>query len=524
MVKDLLKIKNLTLSYEKNNREFPVFKDFSLNFPKGKKIVLLGESGSGKSTLAKVITGLLPPSAQVKSGTLQIEDFSIDLRKGFLHWHRLRGKKISMIFQDAQEALNPVMTVYEHFKDLLLFHGVMEEKEIRPAAQKLLEKLMIQDPQRVLDSYSFELSGGMCQRVCIALCISLEPEMILADEPTSALDVISENEVLHSLKYLTEQSVLMITHDISAACRLADEIFVLNKGVLCEKANPQDLLDDPVDPYTKKLIDSYKSLGKISFEQDINSEKTILEINHLSKSYVKGKKTLKEIDFHLRQGEIFGLLGESGCGKSTLSRCILGLEKVDEGEILFENENLLTMSRKKRRSLSPKIQMIFQDARGSLNPRYSILEIVQEPLFYNKIGKKETRKQKALELLRLVGLQEETFSSRPPQLSTGQCQRVGIARALMTNPEILICDEPISSLDVTTQLQILQLLMDLKMEFGLTLILISHNFRLLRNLCHRIAVMEEGRLLQIDSGEHLIQSKQSYVEKILQASLLPLDA
>ncbi|NLN96919.1 MAG: ABC transporter ATP-binding protein [Eubacteriaceae bacterium] len=515
----IISIKDLSLAYKKEKEITQIFEDFHLDIYPGEKIVLLGESGSGKSTLARVLTGLLPPSARISSGDLVLQDIHLDLNKKFMHWNKIRGKRISMIFQDAMEALNPVITVYDHFKDLLLHHKIVPEKEVRSFAKKILKQLRFEDPEHILESYSFELSGGMCQRICIALCVSLEPEIIIADEPTSALDIINQMEVLKALKSLEGQTVFMITHDISSASMLADRIIILQKGVICESGSRREIIGHPQDPYTRKLIDAYAAVENIQRRKNPEHGEVILQVKDLQKTYGRHKKVLDNLYFSLRKGEVFGILGESGCGKSTLSRCILGLEPVGHGEIMYRDANLLNLNTKARRQLSPQIQMVFQEARGCLHPNYPILKIVQEPLVYNKLYDPSTREQMAKEMLERVGIAEELYERRPPQLSTGQCQRVGIARALITKPEILICDEPISALDVPLQLQILDLLMQLKKEFDLTVILISHDFRVLKNISDTIGVMYEGRFVEITTNpSELINSQNPYVQKLVQAS------
>ncbi|MDO5725330.1 MAG: ABC transporter ATP-binding protein [Tissierellia bacterium] len=492
MKETILSINNLTLNYIKDGRHVKVYDDFSLNIERGKTVTLLGESGSGKSTLAKVVTGLLPPSAKILSGNMKLLDQNIAITSKFLHWNKIRGSKIAMIFQDAIQSLNPVSTIYKHFEELLLFHKICQKSEVRIRASQLLKELRIEDTDRVLDAYPFELSGGMCQRVCIAMCLSLEPEILIADEPTSALDVFSAKKVIEALESLKGVSVLLITHDISVAKRASDYIYVIEKGRICENGTVLEILQNPKQAYTKSLVNSYRQLEEIKVPWQENKNK-ILQIKNVTKSYDGKKNIIDDLSFDIYEGEVFGIIGESGCGKSTLARSIIGLEQIKTGEIIYKNQNLLKMNSKKRRAYSKEIQMIFQDSRAVLNPRATVLELVCEPLNYNKIANHEEKIKMAKEILNRVGITKDLHKAKPPALSTGQCQRVSIARALVMKPKILICDEAVSALDVNIQLQILKLIAKLKTEFNLTILMITHDLRIVKNFCSRVATMKAGK-------------------------------
>ena len=517
----VISIKDLTLDYTKDKKAFRVFENFSLDIKRGEKIVLLGESGSGKSTLAKALLGLLPQGASIKSGWLYMDEWKIPLYQKFRFWNKIRGTKATMIYQDASEALNPMKTVYRHFLDLLLYHRIAKKEEVYDIARELLKDFLFDNPDKVLSSYAFELSGGMCQRVCIALCVSLKPDIIIADEPTSALDVISQYEVLNALKSLNGQTVLMITHDIAAADMLADRIVVLKEGRICEDSPKTELLNKPKHQYTKNMISSYLAIDKIKYDKIQAGSGNELEIKALRKSYGEKREIIDNLNVEIKRGEIFSILGISGCGKSTLSRCIMGLETNTEGEIIYNGINLLKLKSSERRKLAPKIQIVFQEARGSLNPNVTALNIVQEPLIYHRLYDKESREKMAKKLLYMVGIEDEMFNSKPMQLSTGQCQRIGIARALIMKPEILICDEAVSSLDVTLQVQILELLIKLKKEFNLTIIMISHDFRVLKNISDHIAVMHEGQFIEVhDNAKGIINSSNPYTRKLINSTHL----
>ncbi len=350
------------------------------------------------------------------------------------------------------------------------------------------------------------------------MCLCLNPVLLIADEPTSALDVLSSYEVIETLRNLEGISILLITHDISVAEKVADRILVLNKGEICEGAETEVILNSPQNDYTKSLIDSYNAIPYINQETEKSIKPDpVLKICRLSKNYGHSE-ILKDIDLEVNRDEILGIIGESGCGKSTLSRCIMGLEDSVEGEIFYNDMDLLKLKIRERRKFSPEIQMIFQNSRAVLNPRRKIIDIVQEPLVYNGMHK-GNREEMAKTALKDVGIDESMYRSKPTELSTGQCQRVAIARALVTRPKILICDEAVSSLDINIQVQILKLLVDLKKRYGLTIIMISHDIRVLQHYCSRIAIMKDARILEIVDEQILSDgSIHPYTKKLMDVS------
>ncbi len=514
----VVKIENLTLSYVTDKRVVNVYENFSLVISENEKIALIGQSGNGKSTLAKFLTGILPKSAVIKGGTYSLEGVDIFKKEKFLELNKVRGSKIAFIFQDATESLNPIQTIGRHFEELLGFHQICEKEEVRSLAIEKLESLLIKDAEKVYDSYPHQLSGGMCQRVCIAMCLCLDPILLIGDEPTSSLDVLSAYEVIENLRNLEGISVLLITHDISVAAKVADRILVLDKGEICEDAPTQILLAAPKHEYTKSLIDSYNEIPNVNEMGGETIEPSpILRISGVSKSY-GSFRVLSDINLEVYRNEILGIIGESGCGKSTLSRCIMGVEENVAGEIFYEDVDLLKLKVRKRRKFSPEIQMIFQNSRAVLNPRRKVLDIVQEPLFYNGLYKGH-REEMAMALLGDVGIDESMYYVRPTELSTGQCQRVAIARALVSKPKILICDEAVSSLDINIQLQILKLLLELKVRYNLTIIMVSHDIRVLQNYCNRIAIMKDSRILEIVDNNSLSKGLvHPYTENLLNVS------
>lgn len=518
MKEPTINIRDLTLSYVTGNRVVDVYKNFSLTVSANEKVALIGQSGNGKSTLAKFLTGILPKSAEINGGTYSLQGIDLFRKDKFFDLNKVRGSKIAFIFQDAAESLNPILTIGRHFEEFLSFHRICDKSEVKSLAVKKLKSLLIKDAEKVYDSFPHQLSGGMCQRVCIAMCLCLNPVLLIADEPTSALDVLSSYEVIETLRNLEGISILLITHDISVAEKVADRILVLNKGEICEEAETEVILNSPQNDYTKSLIDSYNAIPYINQETEKSIKPDpVLKICRLSKNYGHSE-ILKDIDLEVNRDEILGIIGESGCGKSTLSRCIMGLEDSVEGEIFYKDMDLLKLKIRERRKFSPEIQMIFQNSRAVLNPRRKIIDIVQEPLVYN--GRhKGNREEMAKTALKDVGIDESMYRSKPTELSTGQCQRVAIARALVTRPKILICDEAVSSLDINIQVQILKLLVDLKKRYGLTIIMISHDIRVLQHYCSRIAIMKDARILEIVDEQILSDgSIHPYTKKLMDVS------
>jgi peptide/nickel transport system ATP-binding protein len=514
----VLTLENLNVRYIPHNRQKIVLDHISLVLRRGEVLALLGESGSGKTTCAKAMMGLLPPSAIVGSGVMRLGDQAVDLSNSSVDWQRIRGKEIAMIYQDAQLALNPMKTIHSHFRETLKFHKMGTPREIEDMSYHMLGLLNFPNPGNVLAAYPFQLSGGMCQRVCIALTLCLRPNILIADEPTSALDVISQKEVLNVLKSVREKlhvAVLLITHDITAAYTASDRVIVLDKGTIVEEGLTGEVFSHPKSPYTKMLMRTWNLPQKQPPAKPVYQE-TILEVAQLQKAYRGNAKVLCDLDLNISKQEIIGVLGQSGCGKSTLAKCIVGLEKPGGGVIKFRGRDITNLKGKAKRELCRHIQIVFQDARASLNPGRNALQLVQEPLKYLHIGTAGERERKARFYLEQAGIDAETLTRRPPQLSTGQCQRIAIARALILEPEILICDEAVSSLDMKVRMQILDLLEDLHDKFGFSIIMISHDIRVVRCFCQTVAVMKDGCFCEISPTEQLLAgNKHEYTQSLL---------
>lgn len=518
----VLTVENLNVVYTKNNVRLNALKNLSFSLKKGEILALLGESGSGKSTCAKALLGLLPLSASIESGTLRLKgEKPLRLGDRAIFWQKYRGRRIAMIYQDSRLALNPVETIGSHFRRTMLFHKMGTREQIQNKSINTLKLLNFKDPEHILKCYPFELSGGMCQRVYTALVLCLDPEIIIADEPTSALDSVSQNEVLSLLKQVQKQfelSLILITHDIAAAYEISDRVMVLKNGSLKEEGRTQEVLLNPKNDYTKELIGArYLSLNREGKQKLISD--TLLKIENISKTYEKKKERQKALDclsLSLNKGETMGLLGFSGCGKSTLAKCITGLEAIDEGNIYYKEREISHLGKKERRQLCSSLQIVFQDARASLNPSRSAVQLVKEPLEYMGIGSKSEREKKARRYLYEVGIYDEAQDRRPMQLSTGQCQRVAIARALVVEPDLLICDEAVSALDMILQKQILCLLKRLQELWGFAVLMISHDIRVIRYFCQSTAVMMDGKILEKLPSEKLYESRNDCTRKLLE--------
>jgi peptide/nickel transport system ATP-binding protein len=362
----------------------------------------------------------------------------------------------------------------------------------------------------------------MCQRVCIALTLCLQPDILIADEPSSALDVISQKDVLNALKSIQEKlnlTVLLITHDMAVAQAVSERIIILEDGKIAEEGITAQVLSQPKSPYTRMLIQAW-NLPQEENSVQANHEDAILQVDRLYKTYQRNVKVLNDLNITIGKREIVGILGQSGCGKSTLAKCIAGLEKPSYGTIKFRGRDITNLKGKAGREICRHIQIVFQDARASLNPGRNALQLVQEPLNYLHIGAKNDRMEKAHFYLEQVGIDSETRNRRPPQLSTGQCQRIAIARALILEPEVLICDEAVSSLDMKVRIQILELLKELHGKFGFSIIMISHDIRVLRSFCQVAAVMKDGCFCEISPvGQLLAGNGHEYTRFLINSEL-----
>lgn len=489
-----LSVRHLTVSFQNEQGRYVALKDISFDLNAHDRLVILGESGSGKSTLVNTLMGLLPQHARIESGIVYFKGQMIDLTTKEVAKKGLSDLDVSLMFQDAKASLNPELTIYDQFKDYLLWHQLCRKDQVRSFATVSLESLGFTDPERILKAYPHELSGGMAQRVAMALLsIQSSDGLLIADEPTSALDVANGDKLLALLRDKLHQTQLMITHDLRVAKALATHILVLYQGRVQEIGRVEDVLYHPQSAYTATLMKENERMNQLTPPKLAEVSSTLLQVQGLTQSYNE-VAVLNDVNFTIAQGEIVGLLGPSGSGKSTIARSIMGLTNPEQGHIIYEGQDLLTMTRRQRRQLAPQIQMIFQHPRASLNPRYKVFDQVQEVLMNSRRYTKQEMRQRSMTYLKRVGLDEHLWYKRPPELSTGQCQRVAIVRAIVSHPKLLICDEAVASLDQMIQGHVLSLLLELKEELNLSILMISHDPRILNGLCHRILPLEQGSL------------------------------
>lgn len=517
----------------------------SFTLQKGEKLGLVGESGCGKSTMGKAAMGLLPKLTQIE-GKIEFQCKSIfGLNADALR--RFRGEVVGLVFQDPMTRLDPLMTIGEHCMETLQAHRrELSRKEAKNIAIKTLEKVKI--PPNRWGQYPHEFSGGMRQRVAMALALLLNPKMIIADEPTTALDVTVAAEILQELTRLCEEEemgLLLISHDLAMVGEYCDRLAVMNEGQIVEMGAMKDILNYPNHDYTKSLlkaalhvqVEEDEPINTETWEEDKPIKKPLLTVNHLRQYFtLEGNfiqqffskepdviKAVDDVSFELYSGEILGLVGESGCGKSTLSRSLLQLLKATSGSINFLGEELTQLSEQEMRLKRRELQMIFQDPNACLNPLMTVGESIADPLLIHQLATaKEAKKQvcKMLERVKLTPV-EDYYHRYPKELSGGQQQRVAIARALITKPKLVICDEPVSMLDASVQARVLDLMSELKNEFDLTYLFITHDLWVARFFCHRIAVMNQGKIVEIGETENIFREpSHPYTQKLLNAAPL----
>ncbi len=553
----LLKIENLSVDFTSDLGQTTALENISIEVSKGEIVAIVGESGSGKSITSLSVLQLIPsPPVLYKSGeiiaTINHSEVNI-LQADVSKLQQIRGNEIAMIFQEPMTSLNPVMTCGKQVTEAILIHKKISVSEAKKRTLGLFDKVRLPDVERIYNSYPHQLSGGQKQRVMIAMAMSCDPALLICDEPTTALDVTVQKNILQLIKELqvqNEMGVIFITHDLGVVGEIADRVVVMYKGKIVEQSTTNNIFSSPQHPYTKALLACRPALhpkgerlpvvsdfleGEREYEvRDMKYEvrdkkyyKVLLSVEGL-KVYFPSKKTflgkvtsytkaVDDVSFELYEGESLGLVGESGCGKSTLGRAILRLINPSEGKIIYKGEDLAKADGAKLIFLRKEMQIIFQDPYSSLNPRKTIGSAIAEPMKVHKIfATKNERKKKVIELLEKVGLKPEHYDRYPHEFSGGQRQRIVIARALALNPSFIVCDESVSALDVSVQAQVLNLLNDLKKEFNLTLIFISHDLSVVRYFSDRIIVMNKGKIEEIGAAEEVYQhSRSPYTKKLI---------
>jgi peptide/nickel transport system ATP-binding protein len=559
----LLQIKDLSVNFETEYETTSAIKNISFEINKGEIVAIVGESGSGKTVTSLSILQLLQsPPAKYASGEILFSKSgkkAVDLLQySEQEMRNIRGNEIAMIFQEPMSSLNPVQTCGSQVMESIQLHEKKNKDAARNKTVELFKQVQLPDPENIINRFPHQLSGGQKQRVMIAMAMSCNPSLLIADEPTTALDVTVQKTILQLIKNLQQQhemGVIYITHDLSLVAEIADKVVVMYKGAIVESGNVKDIFLNAQHPYTKALLacrpvlhSKGKRLPVVSdfLDNDVKTKsneqppidneekiadpgKSVLQVQNLKvyfpiKRNFFGKtrlefKAVDDVSFEIFKGETVGLVGESGCGKTTLGRALIRLIEPTSGNILFDGKDIAHIEKNEMRRMRKDIQIIFQDPYGSLNPRITIGSSIQEPMrIHGLLQSNKQRKEKVVELLEKVNLKAEYFNRYPHEFSGGQRQRICIARALGLNPQFLICDESVSALDVSVQAQVLNLLNDLKKEFGFTSVFISHDLAVVRYISDRIMVMSKGKIVETGTADEVyFHPKKEYTKKLIAA-------
>ncbi len=557
----LLQVRGLSIGFPRGDEVNQVLEDIDLQLRRGETLGVVGESGSGKSLTSLAIMGLLPENARVLGGEIRLNlgDRSRDLLSIKPdEVRRLRGKHMAMIFQEPMTSLNPVHTCGAQVMEMIRLHERTGNAKSRQRVIELFEEVELPRPEAIFDSYPHQISGGQKQRVMIAMALSCNPDLIIADEPTTALDVTVQKRVLAILQRLCEKNdtgLIFITHDLGVVSTVAQKVMVMYRGRIVESGEVKQVLHHPIQPYTKALVacrprpdHNPKRLPTVedflgdgvtvkkdqnrfaeSIERPEQTHDDLIRVNDLSVWFESGKnrwgkpaaflKAVDDVSFVVKRGETLGLVGESGCGKSTLGRALLRLVPPKAGEVIYDGKRLFELSARDMITMRRRMQLIFQDPYGSLNPGMTIGDALLEPMVVHKLGSSpRERRSTVMDMLSKVGLSSAAAQKYPHEFSGGQRQRICIARALIVRPEFVICDESVSALDVSVQAQVLNLLNDLKEEFGLTYIFISHDLSVVKYMSDRLIVMRRGRIEEMgDAAEVYARPQSAYTRELISA-------
>lgn len=557
MKEPILRVENLSISFLQEKKWNEVIHSISFEVFPNEIVGIVGESGSGKSVSSLAVMGLLPKNvSDLNTGSIHFKNENITnySEKAF---QKIRGKKVSMIFQEPMSSLNPAINCGEQVAEILETHTNLSEKEIKAEVLRLFDQVKLPDPITIYNKYPHQISGGQKQRVMIAMAIACKPEILIADEPTTALDVTVQQEIILLLKNLQQEtgmSILFISHDLSLISEICDRILVMYKGEIVEQNSALNIFKNPEHIYTKALIASRPSLNirlkRLPTIQDYLSgtenaaaishkerkehldklydQKPLLRVENVEKEYLLKTplfkpndyfKAVDNVSFKMYEGETLGLVGESGCGKSTLGNAILQLDPATKGQIFYRDKDITKLSKSELKELRKEIQIIFQDPFASLNPKITVGEAILEPMKVHKLyANDKERKEKVLDLLNKVGLLPEHYDRYPHEFSGGQRQRIGIARTIAVNPKLIICDESVSALDISVQAQVLNLLNDLKDNFGFTYLFISHDLAVVKYISDQIIVMNKGKIEEQNEADALIEHPQKpYTQKLINA-------
>tara|TARA_R110001592_G_scaffold171117_4_gene409268 strand:- start:34825 stop:36522 length:1698 start_codon:yes stop_codon:yes gene_type:complete len=542
----LLEVENLVTHFHTRDGVIKAVNGISFSVDSGETLAIVGESGSGKSVACYSLLNLIPqPPGKIESGTALFDGNDL-LQTSEKDLQKIRGNDIAIIFQDPMTSLNPYLTVGEQLIEPLIYHRNISRQQALKRATEILGEVGIIEPEKRIHGYPHEFSGGMRQRVMIAMALITEPKLLICDEPTTALDVTIQAQILALVKELQERrsiAVIFISHDLAVVAGIADKVAVMKDGIIVEQGSVDDIFHRTQHQYTKKLLASIPDGAKPTPTQNENNEgnngKALLSVRELQtqfRDYSGGeiswpfahwftskddKKIIKAVDnvsLDIKRGEILGLVGESGSGKSTLGRSILQLVPVASGNVWFDGVELTGLSRNNMKTMRRRMQMIFQDPYASLNPRMSVFDTLAEPLLYHGLATRKNVTEQVLALMDDVGLAHTSIRKYPHEFSGGQRQRIAIGRAIATKPELVIADEPVSALDVTIQAQILDLILTLVKKHNLTMLFISHDLSVVRYIADRTAVMHHGKLVEMGNTESLFAAPQhNYTKKLLSA-------
>lgn len=557
MEKPIIKVDQLSISFLQEQIWKQVIHSISFQVFPNEILGIVGESGSGKSVSSLAVMGLLPKNnSKFNTGSIYFKEQEITHLSEKL-FQKIRGKKISMIFQEPMSSLNPSIKCGDQVAEILKTHTQLSESDIKNEVLRLFQQVKLPDPPTLFNKYPHQISGGQKQRVMIAMAIACKPEVLIADEPTTALDVTVQKEIIHLLKDLQQEngmSIVFISHDLALISEICDRVLVMYKGEIVEQGKISKIFNAPEHLYTKALIASRPSLDvrlkRLPTIQDYLNEKEqsavvttderaqhlkklyeqkpLLRVVNVEKEYVAktnffGKndyfRAVDNVSFEMYEGETLGLVGESGCGKSTLGNAILQLDPATNGQIFYKDKDITKLSKKELKELRKEIQIIFQDPFASLNPKITIGKAILEPMKVHKLyANDKERKEKVLELLEKVGLLPEHYDRYPHEFSGGQRQRIGIARTIAVNPKLIICDESVSALDISVQAQVLNLLNDLKDNFGFTYLFISHDLAVVKYISDQIIVMNKGKIEEQNEADALIANpQQPYTQRLIDA-------
>lgn len=529
----LLEVKDLNIAFGSGKNPIPTVHDANFQIYPGETVAIVGESGSGKSTTARAIIDLLPATGHVTSGSIVFQGEEL-VGASDKQMSAIRGRKIGLVPQDPMTNLNPVWTIGQQITEALAANHIAKGKAAKARACELLAEAGMPEPEKHFNQYPHEFSGGMCQRALIAIGLHARPALLIADEPTSALDVTVQKQILDHLEGLIENldtAVLLITHDLGLAAERATRVIVMQHGHIVEQGPSREILTNPQHPYTKKLIAAAPSLAAQRSEtrhhKSSDSGLTLLQVKGVTKRFLlpssrPWKKeyftAVNNVDLSIKQMHTTAIVGESGSGKSTLAKMMLGLLDPTEGEVTYEGKPIRKMRRDAELNFRKRVQPVFQNPYGTLDPMWSVFNIIEKPLKVHHLGDKKTRARRVSEIMDRVALPQSMLRRYPMELSGGQQQRIAIARALVLEPELIICDEAVSALDVLVQAQILELLNELQRDLGLTYVFITHDLAVVKQIADDVVVMRNGAIVERGETDELFaHPQQEYTQRLLDA-------